>query len=378
LRAETGGNPRASPFVVDHVGSICDARRVTGAEVVQFVAGLAGLLAGAEILVRGASQLALRLGLSPLVVGLTVVAFGTSSPELAVSVVAAFDGRAGVAVGNVIGSNLCNMLLILGLTAVIAPLIVDRWLVIRDGPLMMGLAVLTVVFMADGALGRIEGGFLFAVLVAYLALAILQARAAAPRRAAPEEDLRPNAVGLGKDGLRVGIGLGLLTWGSDWLVESASAGARALGVSELVVGLTIVSIGTSLPEIATSLMAAARGERDLAAGNVVGSNIFNMGCVLGIAGLVSPQPIHVSEPSLTFDLPWMLATGALVLGFLAHARRVSRLEGATLAALYTLYLVALVADAQGWARLDASTVRWFAAGLAVAAPALFLAARRRR
>lgn len=351
---------------------------MTAFEVVQFGVGLIALLVGAEVLVRGASRLALRLGLSSLVVGLTVVAFGTSSPELAVSTVAAFDGRAGVAVGNVVGSNLCNMLLILGLTAVIQPLRVDRWLVVRDGPLMLGLSVLMTIFMASGDVGRLEGGLLFALLVAYLAVAILQARASEPPAAeldrAAELTATPGA--LVRDLLRIIVGLALLTFGSDWLVESASAGAIALGVSELVVGLTVVSIGTSLPEIATSLLAAARGERDLAAGNVVGSNIFNMGCVLGVAGLVSPEPIAVSEPAQAFDLPWMLVTGTLVLVFLAAQRLVTRLEGATLAGLYLLYLVALVLDAQGVVPLATASTRWLASGVLLAAPALILGALR--
>ena len=349
---------------------------MTAGEVVQFVVGLAGLLLGAEILVRGASSLALRLGLSPLVVGLTVVAFGTSAPELAVSAVAAWDGRAGVAVGNVVGSNLCNMLLILGLTALIQPLVVDRWLVIRDGPLMLGFSVVTALFMAGGSLGRVEGGLLFTALLVYLVVAVTQARAGAPRPAEGDAVPPPAKGGLLADGARIAGGLVLLTFGSNWLVESASAGARALGVSELVVGLTVVSVGTSLPEIATSLMAAARGQRDLAAGNVVGSNIFNMGCVLGISGLVAPAPIIVGFESTTFDLPFMVGTCVVVLVFLTAQRRVTRLEGATLAALYVLYIVALVVDATGAARLRDASFAWFAAALVLAVPAFGLDLRR--
>jgi cation:H+ antiporter len=310
-------------------------------------------------------------------VGLTVVAFGTSSPELAVSTVAAWDGRAGVAVGNVVGSNLCNMLLILGLTALVRPLVVDRWLVVRDGPLMLGLAGLMTLFMLDGAVGRVEGAVLFAVLTVYLVLAVAQARSSEP---GPPGEPRPGRFGgaadLAADVGRVVVGLALLTVGSDWLVEAASVGARALGISELVVGLTIVSIGTSLPEIATSLLAAARGQRDLAAGNVVGSNIFNVGCVLGLAGMVSPEPIVVEAAALGFDLPWMMGTGVVVLAFLAFRREVSRLEGGTLAALYAAYLLALVLDAQGRVDLPAQALPWFVVGGLIASPALAIGLRR--
>ena len=247
-----------------------------------FVAGLAALVAGAELLVRGASKLALSFGISPLVVGLTIVAFGTSAPEVAVSVGAVLGGRTDIAIGNVVGSNVFNVLFILGLSAVITPLVVNVQLIRQEVPILIGAAVLLVALTLDGRLERLEAAFLCVLLLAYTVFLVLQSRA--ETQAARDEyagEFKP----AGPDGwdarlpvqlLLIGVGLALLVFGADWLVAASVRFAKALGVSDLIIGLTIVAAGTSMPEVATSVMAAVKGERDIAVGNVVGSSTFSL------------------------------------------------------------------------------------------------------
>lgn len=304
--------------------------------------GLILLYGGAEGLVRGSSALALRLGLSPLLVGLTVVAFGTSSPELAVSVRAALAGQGDMALGNVVGSNIANVALILGVCALVRPLRVDAQVVRWDAPVLFGTSVLLVVLLGDRVLGRPEGLGLCAALVAYLALSVrLARREPSPlihdefARALPAAPRR-----LWAEVLLVLAGLGLLVLGGRFLVSGAVTVARGLGLSEAFIGLTVVAVGTSLPELATSLVAAARGEADLAVGNVVGSNIFN---VLGVAGLASAiHPMTASALS-GFDLWTMLAVAAVALPIVWTGHRVSRGEGALLALGYCAYVGWLLA-----------------------------------
>ncbi|MDA0824547.1 MAG: calcium/sodium antiporter, partial [Proteobacteria bacterium] len=256
-------------------------------------AGLILLVGGAEVLVRGASKLAAQFGIPPLIIGLTVVAFGTSTPETAVSVQAAMNGSGDLAIGNVVGSNIANVLLILGLTALIAPLIVSRQLIRLDVPIMIGASLLTLALAWDGQLDRSDGAILFACILAYTAFLITSGR----REQAVKDDefikefglqAAPKPYAWGINLSLIIAGLFLLVSGSNLLVEGAVSLARALGLSELVIGLTVVAIGTSLPELATSVTAAFRGERDIAVGNIVGSNIFNLLCVLGLSALVSP------------------------------------------------------------------------------------------
>lgn len=260
-----------------------------------FLLGLAALVAGAELLVRGASRLALSFGISPLVVGLTIVAFGTSAPEVAVSLGAVADGTTDLAIGNVVGSNIFNVLLILGLAAVISPLCVHVQVIRQEVPMMIGAALVLVALVLDGRLSRGESGLLLALLVVYTVYLIRQSRAAAPNDLTEYEKSAPHsrwdshwAVQL----LLVGGGLALLVFGADWLVAAAVSFAKALGVSDLVIGLTIVAAGTSMPEVATSVMATLRGERDIAVGNVIGSNLFNiLGC-LGLSGAGRGRGAH--------------------------------------------------------------------------------------
>ncbi|OEC35427.1 cation:H+ antiporter [Pseudomonas cuatrocienegasensis] len=321
--------------------------------LVYLIAGLVLLVAGAEVLVRGAAKLAAQFGIPPLVVGLTVVAFGTSAPETAVSVQAALNGSGDLAIGNVVGSNIANVLLILGMTALVAPLIVSRQLIRLDVPIMIGASLLTLALAWDGSLSRIDGAILFSGVLAYTAFLIISSRkeqAAGPddefaREFGLNEPAKPYA-GLINAGLIV-VGLVLLVVGSNFLVEGAVSLARALGLSELVIGLTVVAIGTSLPELATSIMAAIRGERDIAVGNIVGSNIFNLLCVLGLASLVSPAAIVVSANALAFDFPVMIAVAVACLPIFFSGYRINRWEGLLFIGYYAAYTLYLVMSASG-------------------------------
>jgi len=316
-----------------------------------FLLGLAILTLGAEILVRGASRLALTLGISPLVVGLTVVAFGTSAPEMAVSVDAAVNGSGDLAIGNVIGSNIANVLLILGLSALIAPLAVADQVIRQEIPIMIGASVLLVVLAFDGSLSAGEGALLFALVLAYTGFLVVQSRRAG-QAVRDEFAAEMPAAGSRWDAhwavqlLLVAVGLGLLVLGADWLVDAAVAVARALGVSDLVIGLTIVAVGTSMPEIATSLVAAWRGERDIAVGNVVGSNVFNILACLGLAGLLADGGIAVSATARNFDLWVMLAVALACLAIAIPGRAIVRWEGAVFVAYYAAYVAYLVLAAQ--------------------------------
>jgi len=320
---------------------------------VYLIAGLVLLVAGAEVLVRGAAKLAAQFGISPLVIGLTVVAFGTSAPETAVSVQAALNGSGDIAIGNVVGSNIANVLLILGVTALVAPLVVSRQLIRLDVPIMIGASLVTFGLAWDGELSRIDGALLFAAVVAYTLFLIISSRREKAAEADDEfakefglhEPAKPHA-GLINAGLVI-AGLVLLVVGSNFLVEGAVALARALGLSELVIGLTVIAVGTSLPELATSIMAAFRGERDIAVGNIVGSNIFNLLCVLGLASLVSPQAIGVSSNALAFDFPVMIAVAVACLPIFFAGYCIKRWEGALFLAYYVAYTLYLVLTSTG-------------------------------
>lgn len=317
--------------------------------IVLFVAGLALLIVGAEILVRGASRTALALGISPLVVGLTVVAFGTSAPELAVSVQSALSGPGGadVALGNVVGSNIANVLLILGISAAITPLVVQQQLIRLDVPLMIGVSALVLIMALDGTIGRIDGLILFAGIVAYTIFAIRQSRkeSAEVQQEYSAEfgngNQRSIAVWLKNLALIAG-GLALLVLGARWLVDGAITVARAFGVSELVIGLTVVAVGTSLPEIATSIIAALRGERDIAVGNVVGSNLFNLLSVLGVTSIVAPTGVSVAPAALNFDIPVMIAVAVACLPIFFTGRLIARWEGWLFLGYYVAYTLYLV------------------------------------
>jgi cation:H+ antiporter len=323
------------------------------------VGGLALLIAGAELLVRGASRLAVAAGVSPLVVGLTVVAFGTSAPEAAVTTQAAVDGRTALAVGSVIGSNIFNVLVILGLSAAIAPLVVHQRLVRFDVPLMIAVSLLAFGLAANGRIGRWEGALLVSVIVVYTVFVVWQARRArADVQAEYAREFRgrpPGALALAREAALVVAGLILLVAGSRVLVGAATELARWFGVSELVIGLTVVAAGTSLPEAAASVVAALRGARDIAVGNVVGSNLFNLTAALGLAAVVSDEGLPVSAHVLQLDMVVMLmvAVACLPIAFTGH--RISRWEGWLFLGYYFAYTAYLILAAREDTRLQVFT-----------------------
>ncbi len=338
---------------------------------VLFLLGGTLLIAGAELLVRGASRVSVAAGISPLVVGLTVVAFGTSSPELAVTVGSAYAGQAGVALGNVIGSNIFNILFILGLAALIRPLRVAQQLVRLDVPLVITASGVTLLLALDGRIGRVDGLVLTAGVVAYTWFLVRQSR----REPVEIEAEYEGAFGAGsRSHLAANValivaGLGMLVVGARWLVEAAVSTATTLGVSEFVIALTVVAAGTSLPEVATSVLAAVRGELDIAVGNVVGSCIFNLLAVLGLGSVVAPAGVPVPDGALTFDIPVMIAVAIATLPIFFTGYTVSRWEGAVFLGYYTAYTVYLVLDAAEHAftaQLGAALL-WFVLPLTVLA-----------
>lgn len=308
-----------------------------------FVVGLFLLVGGAEVLVKGASRLAAGFRIPPLVIGLTVVAFGTSAPEMAVSAGAALSGQGDIALGNVLGSNIFNVLFVLGLSAVIAPLVVSRQLIRLDVPLMIGAGVLVLLLSLDGMLGRLDGLLLLTLIVAYTGFLVVSARKESRTDDGAEElDVPDSGGSLPVNLLLVVAGLVMLVLGARWLVDGAVALASSLGVSERIIGLTIVAVGTSLPEVATSVIASLRGHRDIAVGNVVGSNLFNLLAVLGLASVLAPQGIAVSEQVLRFDMLIMLAVMIACLPVFFSGLCINRWEGLLFLVYYLIYTLHLI------------------------------------
>ncbi len=307
-----------------------------------FICGFIALIGGAELMVRGASNLAVAIGISPLVVGLTVVAFGTSAPELGVSVMSSFSGQSGIALGNVVGSNIANVLLILGLSALAAPLIVTRELLRIEVPLMLAVALLTWGMALDGVIRWLEGLLLFSGVIGYTVWSIRRSRRENQKAVGNTDGKTGTGNSWVGNLLLILAGLTLLGVGSNWLVSGAVALAGLFGVSDLLIGLTIVSIGTSLPELATSVMASLRGQRDMAVGNIVGSNLFNIMAVLGLTAVVAPGGIPVAEQALSFDIPVMIAVMALCLPIFFTGYLISRGEGGLLFGYYLIYTFYLV------------------------------------
>ena len=308
------------------------------------VVGLALLIAGGEALVRGASTLAAKVGISPLVIGLVVVSAATSAPELAVTVGAVLEGEPGLAIGNVIGSNIANILLILGVSAVLSPLVIQRQVVRFDIPVMLGISVMLVVVSLDGVLSLIDGILLLGGLILHAVLSIIVGRRESKDAAytPAEMPLNSEPVPLWLAGLLVALGVGLLVFGAQTLVAGAVNIALDLGVSSLVVGLTVVAIGTSLPELATSIVALRRGERDMAVGNIVGSNIFNIGLVLGLPAILFAEGIPLPDAAIALDLPLMLAAALALLPIAFTGFIIARWEGSLFVGLYVAYLLYVV------------------------------------
>lgn len=325
---------------------------MTGLVAIQIVGGLLLLIVGGEFLVRGASRLAASLGVPSVIIGLTVVAFGTSTPELAVSFKAALAGSANIAVANVVGSNIFNTLFILGLSALVSPLIIHSQMIRREVPIMIGVSLLLYLLSLGGEISRMEGLLLFAGIVSYTTWLVLEARQNR-KEDRPIVDESEKVYGSLKDGRKAVVvavvlvvgGLAIVMWGADLLVDGAVAMAKNLGVSDTVIGLTIVAAGTSLPEVVASLVATIKGERDIAVGNVVGSNIYNVLAIIGLAGAGSPDGLQVSAGMLNFDIPLMIASAVLCWPFFKTGKRLSRLEGGVFLVGYIAYTTYLVLHA---------------------------------
>lgn len=313
------------------------------AELLLFVLGLGLLYVGAEWLVLGSGRLARSFGIGSLAVGLTVVAFGTSTPELVVSVLASARGQADVAVGNVVGSNIVNIGLILGLSALIHPMRVQARLVRREIPIVIGVSVFVLLLAADGTLGRLDGGLLLLGFAGYLVFVLRAARAAGGGERCPAEEAGEGGLGLGRglpNGVLILLGLLALVGGAYLLVETSVTFARRLGIPDLVIALTLVATGTSLPELATSAVASLRRRADIAIGNVVGSNIFNILAILGISAVL--RPLRAAPPILAFDGPVMVGAAALLLPLAWTGFRLERWEGLLMLAGYVAYIALLL------------------------------------
>lgn len=349
--------------------------------LILLVAGLCLLVFGGDLLVRGASRTAARAGVSPLVVGLTVVAFGTSAPEMVVSVMSSAGGRPDIAVGNVVGSNIFNVLFILGLCSVIVPLVVSQRIVRIEVPIMIGLSGLVYALGLDGRIGRVEGVLLLGGLVAYTVAQIRQSRREKDERVKREYEAEfgaPAGKAAGRWSVNIVLisaGLVLLVVGARWFVTGAVEVARQVGVNDIVIGLTVVAAGTSLPEVATSVVASIRGERDIAVGNVVGSNIFNLLGVLGVSAVVAPNGLVVSRAFVGFDLLVMTAVAVACLPVFFTGHLIARWEGFLFVfyyAAYATYLI-LAASAHDALPLFNAAMMWFVLPLTVLTAAVVAA-----
>ncbi|MCX8997425.1 calcium/sodium antiporter [Rhizobiaceae bacterium BDR2-2] len=316
------------------------------AAVIWCALGLAALVAGAEMLVRGGSTLARQLGISPLTIGLTVVAIGTSTPELAVGIEAAFDGEGGLVVGNIAGTNTFNLLFILGLTALFRPLTLEPASLRLDLPAMVLAALAFWISAADGFLSRVEGALLLTCGLAYTVLVV---RGARTRTVAVETALPvlPRRVQTIRRAGLVNViamiaGIAIIIAGADWLVDGATDLARRLNVSEALIGLTIVAIGTSSPELVTTIVSTLRNERDIAVGNLLGSGVYNILIILGLTMLVPGSPIPVEETLIRVDIPVMAVATLLCVPVFLSGRRISRIEGGAFLTCYAAYFAYLL------------------------------------
>ncbi|MBB4058746.1 hypothetical protein PS847_02050 [Pseudomonas fluorescens] len=312
--------------------------------VIELLSGLCLLLIGAELMVRAAVRLAERLHVRPLIIGLTIVALGSSAPQMTVSLQAALTDNPDIAVGSVVGSGIFNILVTLGLSALIIPLRVSRQLVRLDIPLMIGASLLVFILAWNKDLGRFDGVLLLGALALYLGLLLRQSRhSTRPHTERPTETQQSWLISV----LMILAGLAMLVFAGRLLLGAAVVVATDLGLSERVIGLTVVAVGTSLPELATSLIAALRGQRDIAVGNVIGANLFNLLGVLGLTALLAPTPLSVSPNALDFDLPVMLGVAALCLPVFYSGYRVTRAEGLLLLGLYLVYGLHVVSFTTG-------------------------------
>lgn len=304
--------------------------------ILWFIVGLVALIGGAELLVRSASRLAVTAGISKLVIGLTVVAFGTSAPELAVSIQAGVSGQTDIMIGNIVGSNLTNILLILGLSALIIPLKVHKTLIKIDLPFLIAITILVYVLGLNGFFTVWECLLLAVILMIYL-FYLFRQKGDVDIPLAEDESKKKHSIP--KDLLLLVLGFIGLILGARWIVSSAIIFAEMAGVSELVIGLTVVAIGTSLPEIVISLLAAFKGEKDIAVGNIIGSNILNFLAVLGVSGMFIPEAIPIQQSLIDVDLILLIGATILCFPIFFTGRRIVRWEGAIFLILYIAYLL---------------------------------------
>lgn len=315
--------------------------------LIGFLVGLIVVIAGAEVLLRSGASLAARFGVPPIVIGLTVVSVGTSAPELAVGITAGLQGEGEIAIGNIAGTNIINLLLILGLSALLRPLRLRIATLRLDLPLMIGAAALLLLLALDLHLSQLDGLILVIAAAVYTVL-VLRIVRAGPEEDRAELEAETGATGRGGrlaaavDAVLLTVSIAVVVVGANWLVDGAVGIALLLGVSEAFIGLTIVAIGTSAPELFTTLIGTIRGNRDIAVGNLIGSSVYNIGAILGIATLVVPGGIPVPEPILRFDLPLMTAVAVLCAPVFLTGRQVSRWEGGAFVAGYLAYLAFLI------------------------------------
>ena len=306
-----------------------------------FAAGLTALIVGAEVMVRGGAALAARLGISPIVVGLTVVSIGTSMPELAVGVVAATDGNGALAVGNIAGTNVVNLLLVLGLSALLLPLVLELRILRFELPVIAGSALLLWLLVLDGTLSRIDGCILAAGAVVYTAAVVRASR----REPGPVQAEFAEAFPTGHPARHVVMtvgGIAVIVVGADWLVDAAVGMARDFGVSDALIGLTVVAIGTSAPELVTTVISTLRGQRDIAVGNLLGSSIFNILLILGVTAIVPAHGLVLPASLVRIDIPIMVAVALVCIPIFISGRRVSRVEGGAMVVAYLSYLAFLL------------------------------------
>lgn len=310
-------------------------------DILLFVAGLTALYFGADWLVKGAARLAISLNIQPVVVGLTVVAFGTSMPEFVVSFIGALEGLPDIALGNIVGSNIVNIGLILGLSAIIYPLTAHKKLVRFETPFMAFTAVVLFVVSIDGIISRIDSLLFAAIFIEYIVYTIRVSKGGAQRVKEGYKEFLQKKDGIAKDLILIAAGLLVLIAGAEILVRAAVHIARAMGISELIIGMTIVAVGTSLPELATSAVAAFRKETDISIGNIVGSNIFNILFILGITGTI--QPVAVNPEALKLHMPVMIFISLALVVFMKKGSAISRLKGAALMLMYIGYCGYIIA-----------------------------------
>ncbi|WP_316347052.1 calcium/sodium antiporter [Desulfuromonas acetoxidans] len=307
--------------------------------IVLFFVGLVLLYYGADFLVDGSSRLALSFGVRPLIIGMTIVSFATSMPEMMVSLLAVGKGSSDIAVGNIVGSNIANIGLILGTSALLMPLKVPRGLLWRELPIMIVATSVLYGLCVDGGLNRADGVILLVLLALFIGYCLRFARQAGLNPEAPESLVKTEVSHRGRDVLYVVGGIVGLGVGANWMVSSAVIIARAIGLSELFIGMTIVALGTSLPELAASLMSAAKGEMDISIGNVIGSNIFNILFVLGVCPIF--QPIAVEPSILRLELPVVMLFSVALVPLCWHRHVIGRWKGAVLVVSYVLFIVAM-------------------------------------